>query len=930
MKSWLHGLFSVIFWLWNITFLGVVCLGILPIIGLPLIQATVEGLIPLEFFVSFVALIGIPIVCTIVGIQLRKQPLQLIRLFYGVEAPLFLLCLIRLLMLRELTAASSLILGTFIVCIAAFALNLLYGYGYAQRNAKLAWLQMSCHSLMLLMGLYVGTLLLFYAVPTAVATVQGFFSFQWVWALGDILRSDPVMVLWWVPISFLLFGFSATLFLAMPSALATFYIYSGYRILRDFASEYGRNRTILGSVAVTTAWMVLFFSFQNQPQIQAFKQLENPVQTDKVRQELLAKSDKIRDGLLNAYLLSYRYLSPLQENNHIREMYRSTLGLEDSAAGFLQDRYNQLMSPFLYKGWRSDIEKAEKLYGEFFDTPIQKGERSQILHALQSTSNQEEAKAGLLNINEERVWLAKQEVTIAERGDWADVELYEVYENKTTQNEEVFYYFSLPESAVLTGVWLGESENRSDRYPFQVSPRGAAQQVYNEQVYRNIDPALLEQVGPRHYRLRVFPVPARLTSFDRPNEQPKQHMWLTYKVMRQENGWALPQLAEKRNVFWTAKTDRIYNADAVKSSEDWLPDFIRAKQPQPPTLHEVSFPGGYRISAQPISAAHDSLPQGKRFAVILDRSRSMDNRTNEIAHLFKWLKENGFADNRLDNNDADLYLSASAGADPERMDDLARFNAEKILFYGTLQYSEMLQQFDRLRGETRYDAILLVTDEGSYELSTDNKEVPVMPAPLWMVHLGGLPRAYDDGMLKAIQASRGGVSTEVPAVFNRLATQAKLGQSAVNVVDGYAWVMENKEKSAIASLSQALVSDSETATSGFEPLAARQFILGLTKEMDGSNIAELDAIHAIAKKFKIVSPYSSMIVLVNEEQKQALKAAEEKEDRFDREVEDGKEQLSQPVNTMNVAVPEPEAWLGTLGAIAFLILAKRKLNQLRQ
>ena len=47
---------------------------------------------------------------------------------------------------------------------------------------------------------------------------------------------------------------------------------------------------------------------------------------------------------------------------------------------------------------------------------------------------------------------------------------------------------------------MGDTSDRSKRYEFKVSPRGAAQKVYNSQVRRErpIDPALLEQVGPRH------------------------------------------------------------------------------------------------------------------------------------------------------------------------------------------------------------------------------------------------------------------------------------------------------------------------------------------------------------------------------------------------------------------------------------------------
>lgn len=107
MKSALRLLFQSIFWLWNLTFLVVVYLGILPIVGIPLIAATFSGQVPLDFCLSLVALIAIPTASTIIGWRMRRDPVKLMRLFYGVEAPFFLLCLLRLFVIREVTPASS-------------------------------------------------------------------------------------------------------------------------------------------------------------------------------------------------------------------------------------------------------------------------------------------------------------------------------------------------------------------------------------------------------------------------------------------------------------------------------------------------------------------------------------------------------------------------------------------------------------------------------------------------------------------------------------------------------------------------------------------------------------------------------------------------------------------------------------------------------
>ncbi|MDJ0556178.1 MAG: TIGR02921 family PEP-CTERM protein [Microcoleaceae cyanobacterium MO_207.B10] len=917
IKTFLHLTFYSIFWVWNIAFLGIVYFWILPSIGSSLIEATFSGLIPNQFLITFIGIIAIPTIFTIFGgWHFRKQPLQLIRLFYGVEAPLFLLCLLRLFVLRELTEASTLILGTILVSIIAFTLEMLCGY--VKRSPLVSWLQLFAHTLMLLTGLYVGILMLFYAVPVSVILLREFFSFSWVEGIIYELTYAPSYA-FTLLLSLFVLALSTTLFVFMPSALASLYVHSGQRILRMFAFKNGYKRTFQGAVAVIISWMILFVSFQQQPQVVAFQMLDLPVRNNSDRQELLANSDLIRDGLVNAYLSSYRYLSTAARSNQIRIMYRSTFGLPESINQGLQDYFNHLASPFLYKGSDKDKEKAAKLYSNFFDTPIQKAEQKTILNALQSTANVDEVKAGLLNIGEQKVWLKNQEVTVTENGDWADIELYEIHENQTFEPQEILYYFTLPESAVITGIWLGDTDNRAQRFPFKVSPRGAAQKVYNSQVRRErpVDPALLEKVGPRQYRLRAFPIPAKLSVRERKNnsERPtKMHLWLTYQVMAKDNSFALPELTEKRNIYWNKDTKRIYNGKSVGGEqEEWLPPSIPAVAQTTPQQHQINFANGYQISAQPLVTREKFLPESERFAVVVDTSYSMRNNTKELKQNIDWLMANGLGDLSFGNGDADIYLT-DVSFPPERIDDISQFDAKKVTFFGTLQYKEMLEQFLQLRGDTRYNGLILVTDEGSYELSDDDQEMPNLSAPLWMLHLGAMPPAYDDATLKLMQKSGGGVATKLTEVFQQVTAKSKLGKSVVSVADGYAWFMEKKSRGEI-------IEDS------FAPLAAQQLVLGLSKKMNLDTLEELDAIHAIAKTYKIVTPYSSMIVLVNDEQREALKRAEAAADRFNRKVEDGKEQLTDPNNPLDaVSAPEPGMVLGmvVIGFFLFIGLTQRR------
>lgn len=496
LKTFSKIFFHSTFWGWNLIFLAVVYVGLLPYVGIPLVTATFDGDVPLDFFVTFITLIAVPTFCTFIGAKyLATKPKELIRFFYGVEAPLFAWCLVRLFLIRELTLASILVLSTLLICIIAFAIEILENY--TEKPKIFIWLQMIAHTLLLFMGVYLGAVLLFYAIPVGVSIVIGIsdfiywiFSFEWIEEFWEIITNPSYFFIgaFWGILFLILFGFSATLFVGMPFVIIGLYVNSGLKVLRDFAKQHGKAITLSNGVTVISLWLILLSSFNQQPQVEAFKLLEKIPQN---RQELLASSEILRKGLVNANLYPYRYLSTKEDNNHIYSMYEN-MGFPQSVALFLQHRYNQLLSPFLYNGSNKDVEKSAKLYAEFFDTPLQKGEKKSVRHAIQSTSIVDQAKAGLLNIDQKKVWLEKQEVNLNSHGDWADVEIHEVYNNQTTDVEEILYYFSLPESSAITGLWLGDTEEKDKRFPFQVSPRGAAQEVYNSQVQRSrpIDPAL--------------------------------------------------------------------------------------------------------------------------------------------------------------------------------------------------------------------------------------------------------------------------------------------------------------------------------------------------------------------------------------------------------------------------------------------------------
>ncbi|MGW8252029.1 MAG: TIGR02921 family PEP-CTERM protein, partial [Anaerolineales bacterium] len=118
----------------------------------------------------------------------------------------------------------------------------------------------------------------------------------------------------------------------------------------------------------------------------------------------------------------------------------------------------------------------------------------------------------------------------------------------------------------------------------------------------------------------------------------------------------------------------------------------------------------------------------------------------------------------------------------------------------------------------------------------------------------------------------------------------------------------------------------------FSALAVRRLILAEMQRNRGTiqQIETLDALHALATQYGIVTPYSSMIVLVEADQQRLLDKLTNLEDRYQREVESlGDTAPSTPLPL--AGVPEPHEWLllGLAAALlVYLIYTKRRQNVL--
>ncbi|MFL5731474.1 MAG: TIGR02921 family PEP-CTERM protein, partial [Cytophagaceae bacterium] len=710
--------------------------------------------------------------------------------------------------------------------------------------------------------------------------------------------------------------------IGLPFALITLYIKSFLRNFKNYTLRFGIKEAALITGSFFTMNLVLFYWLNwNQPQEGILEKLKASAWTKEDVATFSEDKEEIREGLLNAYLGSYRYLCEENRNNNVRSLYRDVFGGKREDYEFLQSCNNVVLKPFLYSGadlWQDEVEAA-KWYEKLFDSPIQKEEKAAIKNALNATSERDQVEAGLLNVGEENVLVTDQRLTITEYGDIAEVELSESYQNQTYQQQEVLYYFSLPENAVLSGLWLSD-DSTVKKFAFRVSPRGAAQQVYKNEVQQRVDPSLLEQVGPGQYRLRAFPVLPKRVEYNYQTgrrrradrtviEGPKLHLWLSYTVMKDENGsWPLPQASQRRNVFCSEATISKMGDETIEkeNDEDWLPAAIKSKPLDTKGMYGYTLSDSMYVStSRPQLSKSDTTPASGSAAVIIDLSYSMNHVRKELEQTMQWLEEK--------NVKADIYL---AGMSPARVNDI-KFS--ELSYFGSVNALKMLHQFDSLSAGKKYDKAFFLTDEGSYEIGDDSLKALSLPFPLYVVHLGDKAAyAYEDNFLETIQKSGGKPVKKIADAFEDIYMKKLYKDDASFLAYENGWLWKSGTPAGKTS-------------EGLKPLAARQYINSLVRKSAGTDLRFLDQVHFLAVSNHIVTPYSSMIVLVNTRQHEALDKAEQEQDRFKREAETGKENLTKP-NSFGFGevsgTPEPEEWLLIIlaGGLLCYFAVKRKIS----
>lgn len=887
----------LVFFGWNLWFFVWMWFGLGPVLLMPMTVAVFAGMVPLPFALCGLLLLLMPALGLLAAAlpRFRTDPGRLLSLFYGVQAPVMLLLAVRMFAIQQLTLATGLLLAIGFIGSLSLVRTLWSGPREAGRGRQL--LRLFAQTSHLVVGLWCALVAGLYGFSISAAILA---------ALPDVFynvfRIGPeVFVLSiWVVFAVLF----AIVLAAFPVALVGISVRSYELVLRASKERLGAALSTGVSAATVLAWLLAFALASRQPQGKAFAWMKE-AKDDAGRRVALEHREEIREGLLFARLASERTFDADPEGEHMEHLWRPLVG--ETLATIPAGAYRFLFGPFLYHpvrgGWSyndrswmakpNDVFDAKTLYADLFDAPIEVAERKTLLAAARQTWSWEDAQAGLLEVGQQKVHLDRQDVIVEPHGDVARVFVHDVYRNRTWDPQEVLVYFSLPETAAVTGLWLGPDEEH--RFSYVVAPRGAAQEVYERQVQIRRDPALLEQTGPVQYRLRAFPVLAREGRADDVwsirSEGPEMHLWmeLVVPLSEDEDGmtiFELPRSNEVRNLFWDEDTERTIGGE-VFSSERWLPEAV----PAPGAVRQARSVriGEHVVAAEPAGPITPS--KLRRPAILVDGTASMAAHREALAR--------SLAEIRAISEEPEIWCTVEG--------QLARcpaFDPQTALFFGSVALETRLAELaPSLAGN---ETLIVLTDEGSYTLAAEAERagLPDITLPeTWLVHLGGdHPDALPDWTADRLQRSNGGVVSSIEELSVRHADPS--------CRDGMRF--------SFRAVDPARSEPEADKNDPFVAIAARQLVAMLDAEQRSSGLSSLDTMHAVAVANHVVTPYSSMLVLVDDFQRKELEEANKREDRFDREITDGQE-------TTVSAAPEPSSLLLLgFGAAALAAFHRRK------
>jgi putative PEP-CTERM system integral membrane protein len=922
-------------------------------------QATL--FIPIDILITILVVLLMPITSIIVAIASKsnRQPTKLLQILFGVELPILAFTLARLVFLKTLTPVNILFLTTAAISIFSYAV---YIFKKSFKNKFWLTIHTLAHQAAFVIGLY-ASLLMFFFVPIIVAWLVAMIISFFGYGLWESFRYSSNF---WQAITGFLFSITFPLFLIFliftPFAGLLLYMRSAKRLSKNIFKP-NLSRWIFSItyllIMISLAYQGSMFSFYNN--IKAYKSANTFENRSHIVFQILEQDDFVKNRLTDIYLANYQYLTD-RKMTLLLQAYTDQLKIDQPTAKKLQDWFTKAAFPFVYNGkFEEDVKNAGEYYQDIFDEPIQLAQSKKVIGILSSSFNfsTDQMKSSVLDREDKDVRLVHKTITAKpdSTNQFATVTIEEEYENITNSEQEVLYVFSLPQDSVMTDLKLGadlkldKEQLETNKAPSnsqlvipqpithkdqgEVAAKGAANQTFETQYSRRVDPAILEQVGPVQYKLRVYPIPVKeenLNQWQRANLiEPVKNQKVRYSYITpiDANGQvALPNVTEKRNLFddknesaksvsVISKNSKVCGTQPVKLLNNSQTIYYIPHQVNPWIKK-----AGIAFNCQSQFKGMEEKIKNNRIAILADSSYSMN-----VKDWKSYLNKELPLESLLNTNIVDLYYFNDLVSKPINLNE--QQNNPKAWEQAAFGKTDRLQALKNIEG--KYDLVLMFTDGSEADNpSNDNSRFSKIQ-PIYIIYKDGKKSKSPDNLTYYLQANGSRVVSSGQEALQNFSVYQAVKKDFVNdfvlVGESGTWIVSAKDLTGFSAL----------ALKNSDPIGKiaihRQIESEIKNVLNNSNQLELlDKLNQSAQSTGIVTPFSSFIVLVTLEQKEQLKQASLSDGRYSVNYDLGEETLIDPASGGMLgtsAVPEPHEWiLIFVGLGLVLFLSRRKAHVL--
>ena len=818
-------------------------------------------------------ILAIPCVSFYMAYKLRKtkNDLSINKIVFMFEVPLIIILLVAMSILENATLITWFF---FLMVIFSISIIFLESLKIKANSLRQKWIVLILKQSILIFAAYLILLYMFF-VPLIVVGFLSYIMFDFI-SVFNIIS---------IFVGSIYVGIAGIL-LVIPFLITYLFFKSFRRTQLDLTKRFSKEKLTKAHIVISLVWIFVILVMSYQPTTGLVEKLENFEsaktfeQREKLAVKIISNKSKIEKEFKNISK-ARDYYSIDKNDDTLKDAYQDIFKLGDTSAGIIQKIFTGFAYPFVYQGTFDDNRKAINNYEYIFG------------HRLGENIND----AGQV----ENIHLVSKKIQAFtdHQGMFATVSIEEEYQNITFANQEAVYEFSLPMNSAIIDLKLGPDLE----FTGVIAPRGAAGKVYEAQLVQRRDPALLEQTGPRQYRLRVFPIPGKndRTTLGGRNQKVK----FSYVTEITPKGYALPIYSKKQNIKiddstnvsyylnnrYIASVDNDRYIDSPSIANDNLCNFSSTFGiPNEQDDNAISKLVPYNAMSEIKNVYNCDNKSGinltnslknSKFAVLFDVSYS--NKDNLF--LDDFIKNLQTEKNLLKNNTIDLYLVNDI-LSKKRTIDLGQLKSlSNVVYFGESEWTKQIKEI-----EDQYDFIIVATTDSEVltqknNLSTKNK------VPLYIVHKDNVVPPYSQEVSNYVLQSGGKVAFDFNDAISHYVLSTQL-RTRSSIAFSPFWSIS------IPYYSQKYYDPQEALDSFYVKtnrsnllsyFINKAYIAKLLSFYQGDLVNDIDlsdSFYDFSQRSHLVSPYSSLIALVNNQQMADLRNASQSGDRYSYEMAD--------------------------------------------